>query len=137
MSKFKLFHDCFEYVEGHEDEIFHVQQSTTYGQPKYAYGILVDGHMMVCPSCGGYGSHDRTDLDCSKLVDNMIEDGDTDGIEAYYNGAYSQPCRECKGKNVVLAPHNVPEWAMKEMLEWDKQAASDAAYEAQERAMGA
>ena len=137
MPKFKLFHDCFEYVEGHDSEIFSEQAGERYGRPVFKFGIAVDGQMEVCPRCGGHGSHDRVDLDCSKIVDNMQEDGDLEGIEHYFAGGYSQTCEQCHGKNVVLAPYNVPEWASKEMSEWDEQASYDAAYAAQERAMGA
>ena len=127
--KFKLFHPCFEYVAGHDSEIICSNNEK--------FGIVVDGKMEVCGCCGGLGSHDRTDLDCSKLVDDMTLDGDVEGIESYFKGSYSQVCEECHGKNVVLAANNVPEWACKEMYEWDADARSDAAYAAQERAMGA
>lgn len=137
MAKFKLFHDCFEDVEGHDSEIISEQDGEKYGRPNWKFGIVVDGVMEVCPRCGGHGSHDRVDLDCSKLVDDMQQDGDYEGIEDYFNGAYSQTCEQCHGKNVVLAPYNVPEWAAKRMQDWDEQAAFDDAYAAQERAMGA
>ena len=82
MPKFKLFHPCFEYVEGHDSEIIVERDNTNnYGRTKVKYGIAVDGQMEVCPRCGGHGVHDRIDLDTSKLLDSMIEDGDQDGVD--------------------------------------------------------
>jgi len=128
MPNFKLFHPALEYVEGHDSEIIFDNKQ---------FGIIVGGHMAVCPTCQGTGTHDRTDIDCSQLVDDMHSDGDVDGLENYFSGGFSQVCVQCNGKNVVLAPNNVPEWASKAMYEWDADARSDAAYAAQERAMGA
>lgn len=71
----------------------------------------------VCPQCDGHGSHFRSDLDENNLVDNMREDGDDEGIEAYYQGAYDQVCNQCNGNRVVAKP-TLPEWAENRIYEW-------------------
>jgi hypothetical protein len=101
--------------------------------------ISVPGKMEVCPRCNGIGRHDRDDIDCSKLVDNMREDGDEDGIEGYFRGDYDVICSECHGRNVIVSPAEdaLPIWAANAMYEWDRQDAADRAYSDMERRMGA
>lgn len=138
MKKIKLTHEALGYVEGHDEDIIENKQKNKRGYDEYVYSIMVVGSMEVCPTCGGHGTHDRRDLDCSRLVDNMYEDGDFDGIENYFNGQYSQICEQCKGKNVVLVPlwESIPEWARKAMTEWDDAERESREEEAAERAMG-
>lgn len=96
----------------------------------------------VCPACNGFGVHERQDIDCSKLVDSMQEDGDYEGLEGYYNGNYDVTCSTCNGRNVVdeidfdLFVSKYPK-LYAEMCDWDEQERADDAYAAQERAMGA
>jgi hypothetical protein len=127
MKKFRLSHPALAYVEGHENDAEWVDDDT----------ILVEGEMVVCPTCQGTGSHVRHDLDDSAMVDSMREDGDEEGLEAYFNGAFDERCTECNGNNVVLAPRNVPEWAAKAMRRWDDQKEYDRAIQEAERRMGA
>lgn len=123
MRKTKFQHPALEYCEEHNGTDF----------------IIVQGSIIVCPTCEGTGVHDRQDLDCSKLVDNMYDDGDFDGVQNYFNGQYSQVCKQCNGKNVVVEPNwnQLPEWAMKAIEEWDQSERDSRAEEASERAMGA
>lgn len=81
-------------------------------------GILsVQGRYCVCPTCQGNGTHFRRDLDENRLIDNMREDGDDEGIEAYYNGAFDQICEECRGNRVVAQPI-LPKWAEDALNDW-------------------
>lgn len=79
--------------------------------------LVVDSKYEVCTTCNGHGSHFRSDLDENNLVDNMREDGDDEGIEAYYQGAYDQVCDECHGKRVVANP-TLPAWAENRIYDW-------------------
>jgi len=101
--------------------------------------IMVPGKNIVCSKCEGFGQHDRRDIDTSKLIDSMIEDGDYDGIEAYHNGSYDQICTNCKGNKVVLEPdwESLPEWAKKAITSWEQSERESKEYERQEKAMGA
>mgnify|MGYP001086322777 CR=1 FL=1 len=129
MKKFRLSHPALAYVEGHENDAEWVDGDT----------ILVTGHMEVCPTCQGTGSHVRHDLDDSAMVDSMREDGDYEGLEAYFGGAFDEICTECDGKNVVLVPdwESIPEWARKAMKRFDDDRAYDRAVMEAERRMGA
>ena len=101
--------------------------------------IMVTGHMVVCPECGGEGHHVRRDLDDSAMVDSMREDGDDEGLAAYFGGAFDEVCRQCGGANVVLDAdyESIPEWAKKAMQSWDESEQESRMIEAQERRMGA
>lgn len=125
MKKFKLEHDALMYVE----------------HPKHdgSNHIWVTGEMEVCPECGGEGSHVRRDLDDSAMVDSMMEDGDEEGLNSYYRGAFDEKCTLCKGKNVVLAPthDSIPKWALDAINEWDNSERESREMEAAERRMGA
>jgi hypothetical protein len=125
MERFKLTHPALKYVE-HPDH-------------DGSDHIWVPGQMIVCPTCQGTGSHVRHDLDDSALVDSMREDGDEEGLRAYFRGAFDERCTECDGENVVLAPYweSVPEWAQKAIESWEESRRIDAAIEAAERRMGA
>ena len=94
------------------------------------------GKFEVCGMCHGHGTHVRRDLDDSRLVDLMQEDGDYEGLEHYYRGDYDQVCSECDGERVQFVPA-LPEWAEKELnnyYEWERQ---DKAYaNAERRACG-
>jgi len=63
--------------------------------------LLVECTYVVCYECGGNGSHFRRDLDETKLYESMVEDGDEEGIESYFNGAFDCVCNTCKGLRVV------------------------------------
>ena len=96
----------------------------------------LDGKMVVCPRCNGTGSLVRDDIDDSRLVDSYHEDGDMEGLERYFAGAFDVTCTQCKGKNVVAEPVLDDEMA-KEINDWHQ-----AEYEYQrecdaERRMGA
>jgi hypothetical protein len=98
--------------------------------------IMVNGEYKVCPVCQGTGQHERRDIDCSRLIDNMREDGDDEGIEAYFSGAYDVNCTNCGGLRVVFEPV-LPEWAAKKLEDWYR---CEREYErecAAERRMGA
>jgi hypothetical protein len=77
----------------------------------------LEGEMAVCPTCNGTGSHVRHDLDDSRMVDSMREDGDDEGLERYFNGAFDEVCTQCNGKNVVAEPVLDDEMA-KEIDQW-------------------
>jgi hypothetical protein len=79
--------------------------------------LLVECSYEVCNNCGGHGTHFRRDLDENRLYESMLEDGDEDGIEAYYNGAYDCVCNTCKGLRVVQNP-TLPEWAEVLIGDW-------------------
>ena len=119
-------HPCFEYSE-------HLKDGDT---------VVIPTKKQVCPACGGVGTHERRDIDCSLMVDSMREDGDEDGLAGYFAGDYDVTCQTCGGKNVIdeidfdYFVSNYPE-LYKEMCEWDDEERASAAYSAQERAMGA
>ena len=79
--------------------------------------LLVECSYQVCHNCGGHGTHFRRDLDENRLYESMVEDGDEDGIEAYYNGAYDCVCNSCQGLRVVKKP-TLPEWAQVRICDW-------------------
>jgi hypothetical protein len=119
-------HPCFEYSELlKEGEI-----------------VAIPTKKQVCPSCGGVGTHERRDIDCSLMVDSMREDGDEDGLAGYFAGDYDVACQTCGGRNVIdeldmdYFVEKYPE-LYAEMCDWDASEAEDARYAAQERAMGA
>jgi len=98
--------------------------------------IEVFGKYVVCPICEGEGSHERRDIDTSRMVDIMREDGDEEGLERYFAGAYNITCTECKGIRVVLEPV-LPEdiqIQMRDYYDWKRE---DNEYAEQERRMGA
>lgn len=66
--------------------------------------LWLTGKMQVCPACNGTGSHVRRDIDDSKLVELLDADGDYEGLERYYEGAYDVRCSECQGRNVQMLP---------------------------------
>jgi len=99
-------------------------------------GLMVGGKYEVCTTCNGHGTHFRSDLDENNLVDMMREDGDYDGIEDYYNGAFDQVCSECKGKRVVFIPI-LPEWAEELMWIWYESEREHRACRDAERRVGA
>lgn len=123
MENVKFFHPALQYTE----------------QNKGRGYVVVPGHIIVCPVCGGHGSHVRRDIDDSRLVDNMCEDGDTESLTAYFKGAYDVPCEECGGRNVVMAPEwdFLPIWAKKAVNDWNESERQSRAIEAAERRMGA
>lgn len=98
--------------------------------------ILVNGHYEVCSTCGGHGKHFRSDLDESRLVESMEEDGDYEGLESYYNGSYDQRCGECKGVRVVIVPE-LPDWLENEIENYDRCVREIRQMEEAERRMGA
>jgi hypothetical protein len=96
----------------------------------------LEGKMVVCPRCDGSGSHVRDDLDDSRMVDDMREDGDDEGLERYFAGAFDEVCTQCHGENVIPSPvlddemqKEINEW---HQAEWEYQRECDA-----ERRMGA
>lgn len=128
MKRFKFSHPALEYVEGHEDADWADTNA-----------LWVAGKMIVCPCCGGEGHHVRRDIDDSRLVDSMREDGDYEGIEAYFGGAYDVTCEECNGRNVILDVDwdSVPEWAQKAVEDWNRCEREMRAEQEAERRMGA
>ena len=98
--------------------------------------IMVDYAFDVCGSCKGHGVHTRNDLDQSRLVELMIEDGDEDGIEAYRRGAYDMVCETCHGQRVVLVP-DLPEHIQCILEEWYDEERASRMYAEQERRAGA
>jgi RecJ-like exonuclease len=119
-------HPSFEYVNEGEEAI----------------KVMVPVKKQVCPMCMGIGTHERQDIDCSKLVDSMVEDGDDEGLQRYYAGSFDVPCTCCNGKNVIddfdtqYLVDNYPDH-YEAMCDWDASEAEDARYSAQERACGA
>lgn len=102
----------------HNAFMYHDPITGEYNEDVNEEGVLhVHATYQVCSSCSGHGTHFRSDLDENNLIDNMREDGDNDGIEAYYEGAYDQVCDECQGKRVVENP-NLPEWAENLIDKW-------------------
>ena len=98
--------------------------------------IMVEARYEVCPLCQGHGKHERRDIDCSRLVDEMREDGDDWGLEQYFKGAYDTICTECKGQRVILVPE-LPEEIQEKIWEYNDGAREYAAEVAAERRMGA
>lgn len=96
----------------------------------------------VCPRCNGDGFHGRTDIDHSRLVDSMEEDGDNEGMEDYKNGGYDVTCETCHGNNVVKSFDLVkfyeenPDMYAK-ICRYERDAADDRRYAEQERRAGA
>jgi hypothetical protein len=104
--------------------------------------LLVPVRKAVCPRCGGHGTHERQDIDMSRVVDSMNEDGDVDGLESYYKGKFDVICTECHGNNVVdeidqeYMESNYPE-ECKQIREYERDAYEDRKYaEAERRACG-
>ena len=95
-----------------------------------------DAHYVVCHECEGEGSHFRRDLDENRLVESMIEDGDDEGVESYYNGRYDEVCRCCHGLRVVY-DYVLPEWAKKIMYEFRQWERQEMAIRDAERRVGA
>ena len=122
MKKFRFTHPALTEGENEEEVVF-----------------WLSGKMEVCQECGGTGSHVRRDIDDSAMVDSMREDGDDEGLEAYFGGAYDVRCTRCNGANVVLVP-NMDEMDaefLKRIQEWEQ---SEYEYQrecAAERRMGA
>lgn len=98
--------------------------------------IMVAGKYEVCGACGGHGVHDRRDIDTSALVDSMREDGDDEGLEAYFKGAFDTVCETCGGLRVVFQPV-LPEWAEKLIDEYNESEAEWRRESEAERRMGA
>ncbi|GAG56098.1 unnamed protein product [marine sediment metagenome] len=98
--------------------------------------IEVMSEWVVCPTCQGEGTHERRDIDTSRLVDSMQEDGDDEGLESYRSGAFDVNCTECGGLRVVPQP-NLPLWARQAINEWYDAEAEHRAEEAAERRAGA
>jgi len=98
--------------------------------------INVEAKYEVCSTCGGHGSHFRSDLDENTLIDGMREDGDEDGIESYYNGRFDQVCSECHGQRVVAHPI-LPEWASESIYQWRQSERETNAIRNAERRVGA
>jgi DnaJ-class molecular chaperone len=74
-------------------------------------GLIVDTVRAVCPTCNGYGSHFRSDLDENEMIDMFEQDGDYDSYISYKKGAFDQRCTQCNGQKVIDEPINLPEWA--------------------------
>lgn len=94
--------------------------------------------MIVCPSCGGHGTHERRDIDMSAVVDSMHEDGDQDGLDHYRSGGFDTTCEECGGLRVIhefdfeYLESNYPnEW--EQICSYNQSAYEDAKYAAAER----
>lgn len=99
----------------------------------------VTAHYEVCPTCEGHGVHVRQDIDDSQLVDQMREDGDSDGLQDYKDGAFDVICTECKGQRVILIPDlsKIPEMFITMIEEWEEEVRESRRYAAMERAAGA
>ena len=104
-------------------------------EPQY---YSVQAKRIICFSCNGYGTHTRRDLDDSAMVDSMQEDGDYDGLKAYYDGAYDEVCDICNGSKVI----DIIDWEYfgrkypteyKKISDYVTQASKDRHYEAMER----
>lgn len=121
----------------HDALAYHDPETGKYNEDLNPEGVLwVEAEYKVCPKCQGHGTHFRSDLDESRLIESMAEDGDYDAIASYRRGDYDQVCQECHGKRVVLCPV-LPEWAIKELNSWYESERQDREYAAQERRMGA
>ncbi len=104
--------------------------------------IQLPTQRIVCPCCNGEGVHFRRDLDETSLVHSMQDDGDYEGLESYYRGAYDVGCTECNGANVV----DVIDWDYfkekfpkyyKDVTSYEDEARADRMYElAEKRALG-
>ena len=107
-----------------------------------AIEIQLPTQKIVCPSCDRNGHHFRNDLDETSLVRSMQDDGDYEGLECYYKGAYDVICTECNGANVV----DVIDWDYfkdkfpkyyNDVISYENQARADRLYElAERRALG-
>ena len=128
--------------------IFGVNQNTKIMKKNYSHPAFTDSETgeqkvfqleckkEVCSRCQGHGRHSREDIDDSYLVDIMIADGDEEGLENYYNGAYDVICTVCEGQNVVDA-YVFPKWMQEKLNEWYRWEVEYAREVAAERRMGA
>ena len=107
-----------------------------FSHPALEVPIFVFVKYAVCPTCSGHGTTDRRDIDCSQLVDDMVQDGDFEGQEMYRQGHFDQICSECKGLRVVEIPIDVPKWALEAIAEYDEMERECRAEEEAERRFG-
>jgi hypothetical protein len=91
---------------------------------------------VVCYECNGHGTHFRRDLDENALYESMVEDGDEEGVKSYYKGRFDEVCRKCKGERVVL-DYILPEWAKKEIFDFNQWQMKQDAIRNSERRVGA
>ena len=104
--------------------------------------LIVPFAKIVCPCCNGTGVEFGSYCDESRMVENMYEDCDYEGLESYYRGAYDRVCTECNGKNVVdemdwnFIERNYPNEYLA-IKQYEKNAYNDRQYElAEKRALG-
>lgn len=98
--------------------------------------IMCDFRFEVCPTCSGHGHHFGLDLDESRLVESMEEDGDDEGLDAYSKNQYNVRCTECHGERVVEVAV-LPAEAAQLISEYHELERQDRRYAEQERRMGA
>jgi hypothetical protein len=115
---------------------YHNPATGEYDEEFENVSIVCQGSYEVCACCKGTGSHFRSDLDEDNLVRSMYDDGDDDGMESYFNGAFDCICKECKGTRVVAVPV-LPEWADRVITEWYRDEAEYNHIRDQERRVGA
>ena len=128
MKKMKFDHYALHYRDPETGE---------YNEEKFSNEpIEVPFHFEVCGTCHGFGHAERSDIDCSRLVESMIEDGDDESVQDYFSGGYDAICPTCHGQRVVQVPL-LPEWARKCIDDWYHEEAADKAYAEMERRMGA
>lgn len=57
-------------------------------------------HWVVCPTCGGRGTHVNPSIDAGGLTGDDLYD-DPDFFEDYRSGLYDQVCSTCHGRTTV------------------------------------
>jgi hypothetical protein len=95
--------------------------------------------IIVCPRCGGRGTHDPAGFEGGITASEWAEDWDEDSQEAYLAGRYDVICTVCNGRNVVeiLDEELATEEMRKIVREWEQEEADTNAIYAMERRMGA
>jgi len=65
-----------------------------------SYETTAPGYRVVCPRCGGSGTHDHPAFS-NGITGSEWAEWEPEERENYMNGTYDVPCEECHGRNVV------------------------------------
>lgn len=59
---------------------------------------------IVCPRCGGKGTHTNPNIDGNGLTQSDLDEAGPEFLEDYMSGVYDITCVKCQGMRVVLVP---------------------------------
>ena len=93
--------------------------------------VTIPAKWDICDLCDGEGTHVNPAIDAGGLSQEDFEQ-DPSFTEAYFNGIYDVPCRQCGGTGKMLVPVDAQDY-----IEWNNQRANDRAEAAAERRMAA